>query len=131
MNNKLLDAMEQIDDAYIRSAQNRLNGNTGANKNRLTARKVFLPLIAAVLNSLEMNKDTYDTISAALINPMRNKKYLREAHQVNCIQYFIVCKKPCAFFLTFFDVRIIHPPSQNHPPFYKQHQKQRLYPYRE
>ena len=48
MNNKLLDAMEQIDDAYIQSAQNRLNG-VSATKPHRTIRRVLTPLIAAVV----------------------------------------------------------------------------------
>ena len=48
MNNKLLDAMEQIDDAYIQSAQNRLNGVNNTKQHR-TVRRIILPLAAAVI----------------------------------------------------------------------------------
>lgn len=49
MNHKLLDAMEQIDDIYILSAQKRLDGASTARRYRGTARRVLFPLIAAAV----------------------------------------------------------------------------------
>ena len=49
MNHKLLDAMEQIDDGYIECAQKWLDGVHTAKPHRRTARRVLLPLAAAVV----------------------------------------------------------------------------------
>lgn len=49
MNNKLLDAMEQIDDGYIESAQKWLDGVNTAKRHRGTSHRFFIPLVAAVV----------------------------------------------------------------------------------
>ena len=49
MNNKLLDAMEQIDDGYIESAQKWLDGVNTAKQHRGTSHSFFIPLVAAVV----------------------------------------------------------------------------------
>ena len=48
MKNKLLDAMEQIDDGYIESAQKWLDGVNTAKRRQGTAYRILLPLAAAV-----------------------------------------------------------------------------------
>lgn len=49
MNHKLLDAIGQIDDGYIESAQKRLDGANTVKRHRGSFRKLFLPLAAAAL----------------------------------------------------------------------------------
>lgn len=49
MNHKLLDAIEQIDDEYIRSAQKWLDGANTEKRRWVTAHRVLLPLAAAVV----------------------------------------------------------------------------------
>ena len=49
MNHKLLDAIEQIDDEYIQSAQKWLDGVNTAKRHRGALRKIFLPLAAAAV----------------------------------------------------------------------------------
>ena len=49
MNDQLLDAMEQIDDGYIQSAQTRLNSTNTAKQHRGSFRKRLLPLVAAAV----------------------------------------------------------------------------------
>lgn len=49
MNHKLLDAIEQIDDGYIRSAQKWLDGANTAIRRRGSFRKFFLPLVAVAV----------------------------------------------------------------------------------
>ena len=49
MNHKLLDAMEQIDDGYIESAQKWLDGVNTAKQHRGTSHRFFIPLVAAVV----------------------------------------------------------------------------------
>ena len=49
MNHKLLNAMEQIDDEYIQSAQKWLDGTNSAKRRKGSFRKFFLPLVAAVV----------------------------------------------------------------------------------
>ena len=49
MNHKLLDAIEQIDDEYIQSAQKWLDGVNTSKRHSGTFRKIFLPLAAAAV----------------------------------------------------------------------------------
>ena len=49
MKHKLLDAIEQIDDGYIESAQSWLDGANTARRYRGTVRRIFLPLAAAAV----------------------------------------------------------------------------------
>lgn len=49
MNHKLLDAIEQIDDGYIESAQKWLDGVNTAKRHRGTSHRFFIPLVAAVV----------------------------------------------------------------------------------
>ena len=49
MNHKLLNAMEQIDDGYIQSAQKWLDGTNSAKRRKGSFRKFFLPLVATVV----------------------------------------------------------------------------------
>ena len=49
MKHKLLDAIGQIDDEYILSAQKRLEGSNTAKRHRGSFRKLFLPLAAAAV----------------------------------------------------------------------------------